>query len=33
MRTRAAFEQEVLTCAFQLSKDIGYTGDFFKGKI
>jgi len=33
MRTRAAFEREVLTCAFQLSKDIGYTGDFFKGKI
>ena len=33
MRTRAAFEQEVLTCAFHLSKDIGYTGDFFKGKI
>ena len=27
------FEQEVLTCAFQLSKDIGYTGNFFTGKI
>jgi DNA-binding IclR family transcriptional regulator len=33
MRTRASFEQEVLTCAFQLSKDIGYTGSFFTGKI
>jgi IclR family acetate operon transcriptional repressor len=33
MRTRASFEQEVLTCAFQLSKDIGYRGDFFTGKI
>ena len=33
MRTRASFEQEVLTCAFRLSKDIGYTGSFFTGKI
>jgi DNA-binding IclR family transcriptional regulator len=33
MHTRAPFEQEVLTCAFRVSKDIGYTGSFFTGKI
>jgi DNA-binding IclR family transcriptional regulator len=30
---KALFEQLVLECAFRVSKDIGYTGGFFKDKI
>jgi DNA-binding IclR family transcriptional regulator len=30
---QATFEQLVLECAYRVSKDIGYSGDFFAGKL
>ncbi len=32
-KNKADIEQKVLQCAYHVSKDIGYTGDFFNGKI
>jgi DNA-binding IclR family transcriptional regulator len=32
-KQRHAFEQLVLECAFRVSKAVGYTGDFFDGKV
>ena len=31
--SKAAFELVVLECAWRVSKDIGYSGDFFVGKV
>jgi DNA-binding IclR family transcriptional regulator len=30
---QSSFEGLVLECAYRVSKDIGYSGDFFKGKV
>jgi DNA-binding IclR family transcriptional regulator len=32
-KQRHTFEQLVLECAYRVSKAIGYTGDFFRGKL
>jgi hypothetical protein len=31
--SRKTFERLVLECAWKVSKDIGYSGDFFVGKV
>jgi DNA-binding IclR family transcriptional regulator len=31
--SREAFEHQVLECAWKVSKDVGYSGDFFVGKV